>query len=450
MTDEILLHKKVPLSGNYDVVVAGGGPAGFTAAISAARAGLRTALVEKLSFFGGTATAGYVVPISGFFHQGRRVIGGIAWEFVERLQAMNAAQVELPKGHVSFHVESYKLLCERMLVQEDVALYTNACLTDCIIADDRITHIVFEGPSGAEALSARCFIDATGDAVLCRKAGVPMQPADELQPMSLCFLLEGVDVTTPLLRDSIHHDGKNGRGSCQQEIHAYLASCMAEGRLSQFGGPWFNSLVQGNAIAVNITRRAGNAADRAERTRTERLLREDMFAIVALLREKYPEFKHCSIAASGVGAGVRETQRIAGIGCMTLESMLLEIEPECAVSRCAHPMDIHSATSQSQQLTPLAHAPGIPHTALIPQKFSNLLVAGRCLSADSHAYASLRVQATLMATGEAAGVMAALACEKDCAFAKLDAAKLQSMLKKRSLLPVTEQKSEKNLRDITG
>jgi hypothetical protein len=175
-----------------------------------------------------------------------------------------------------------------------------------------------------------------------------------------------------------------------------------------------------------------------------------MFAIVALLREKYPEFKHCSIAASGVGAGVRETQRIAGIGCMTLESMLLEIEPECAVSRCAHPMDIHSATSQSQQLTPLTHAPGIPHTTLIPQKVSNLLVAGRCLSADSHAYASLRVQATLMATGEAAGVMAALACEKDCAFAKLDAAKLQSMLKKRSLLPVTEQKSEKNLRDITG
>jgi len=81
-----------PYPDNYDVIVAGGGPAGFTAAISAARAGLRTALVEKLAFFGGTATAGYVVPISGFFHQGQRVIGGIAWEMVERLQAMHAAQ----------------------------------------------------------------------------------------------------------------------------------------------------------------------------------------------------------------------------------------------------------------------------------------------------------------------------------------------------------------------
>ena len=215
---------------------------------------------------------------------------------------------------------------------------------------------------------------------------------------------------------------------------------MADGRLSQFGGPWFNSLVQGNAIAVNITRRAGNAANRAERTRTELLLREDMFAIVSLLREKYPEFKHCSIAASGVNAGVRETQRIDGIGCMTLESMLSETEPECAISRCAHPMDIHSATTQSQRLTPLVHAPGIPHAALIPQKLSNLLAAGRCLSADSYAYASLRVQATLMATGEAAGVMAALACKKDCALANVDPAELQNALAMRRLLPEVDQK----------
>lgn len=428
--ESICLQKTAPVVGSYDVVVCGGGVAGVAAAVSAARAGMKTALIERQGCFGGTATLGYVTPISGFYHKEKRVVGGIAWEIVERLEKRGAAQVELPKGHVSVHPEDFKLVMQQMLTGCGVTLYTNAYLSDCVQADGRITHLVIESKSGTEAIAARCVIDATGEADVCRRAGVPMMPVEKsLQPISLCFVLEGVDATTPLLRDYVHHDGKNGHGSCQQEIHAYLDECIAAGKLRQFGGPWFNTMVKGNALTVNITRIGANAADRADYTRAELMLREDMFTIVGLLKEKYPEFRNCSIVSSGVNAGVRETRRIEGMGMASGETFT--VRPECPVARCAHPMDMHKAGSAAQTLIRLDEPGYVPHTALIPKKIGNLLAAGRCICADAAAFASLRVQATLMAIGEAAGLMAAMHCESGVPVQQTNATVLKNQLERR-------------------
>ena len=138
----IQLSKEVPVTGEYDVVVCGGGPAGLVAAISAARCGRKTALIERYGFLGGTATGGFVVPISGFYFQGKRVVGGIAWELVERLEQVGAAQVELPKGHVSVNVEYYKQIAEWMVLESGVDLYTNAYLSDCVQDGARVTHVL--------------------------------------------------------------------------------------------------------------------------------------------------------------------------------------------------------------------------------------------------------------------------------------------------------------------
>ena len=111
----IEIKKSVNVVGHYDIVVCGGGCGGFVAAISAARQGCKVALIEKYGFMGGTATAGYVVPISGFFFKGKQVVGGIAWEFVKRLEEKGAALVEFPKGHVSYNPEYYKKKPSRCL-----------------------------------------------------------------------------------------------------------------------------------------------------------------------------------------------------------------------------------------------------------------------------------------------------------------------------------------------
>lgn len=432
--EKIRMEKSVPVVGTFDVAVCGGGPAGLMAAIAAARMGCRTALVERYGFLGGTATGGLVVPISGFFHNGSRVIGGLPWEFIQRLQEADAAIVEYPKGHISVNVEVYKLIAQRMALESGVALFTNAWLSHCSTEDSRIHHIVIESKNGTEAIAARCFIDATGDGDLCAMAGVPMQREGELQPLSLCFVLEGVDVTTPLLRDSIHHDGRGGKPSANVRIREYLLECVAQGKLRQFGGPWFNTLVQGGGIAVNVTRSAGDAVNRADLTRAELRLREDMFTIVALLRENYPEFRNCSIVSSGVSAGVRETRRILGQYTVTGQDLLEGKTFPCPVARCAHPMDIHKAGSSWQTLTPLSRPAYIPHTALVPRDVENLIAAGRCVSADREAYASARVQGTLMSIGAAAGVMAVLQCRENCPVSALPEDVLARELKNAGLV----------------
>ena len=427
-------RKQVPVVGKYDVIVAGGGPAGFVAAISAARMGCRTALVERLGILGGTATAGLVMPISGFYHREKRVIGSIPWEFIQRMQEQGGAQVEMPKGHISANVELYKLIAQRMVVEAGVELYTNSLLSHCLVENGRLTHVIIESKNSTEALAGCCFIDATGDADLCQMARAPMQERSEMQPLSLCFVLEGVDVTTPLLRDSIHHDGKGGRPSANAEIRSYLLECVEQGKLRQFGGPWFNTLVQGGGIAVNVTRSAGDGADRESMTQADLQLREDMFTIVSLLKEKYPEFKNCSIVSSGVNAGIRETRRILGQYILTGDDLRQGRQVACPVARCTHPMDIHKASSSQQTLVRLEHAACVPHTSLIAQGVGNLIAAGRCISADREALASLRVQGTLMSVGEGAGILAALASRGNCSVLEVPEKMLSQALQERQLV----------------
>lgn len=431
----IHMQKEIPVVGEYDVVVCGGGPSGLVAAISAARAGKRTALIERLGFVGGTATGGYVVPISGFYFEGQRVVGGIAWELVQRLERLGAALVELPRGHVSVNVEYYKLIAQEMLLESGVALYTNAYLCDCVLHENRITYITFQSKNGTEALSGRCFIDATGDGDLCHMTRVPMlTPHGQLQPVSLCFVLTGVDTDTALLRDYIHHDGKKGKGSCNGEIRDYLLGLAQQDDSLRFGGPWFNVLLKGSSLAVNITRAQVDATDRAALTEAEWQLRRDMFRIVELLRRKYPEFQNAEIVASGINAGVRETRHIQGLHTMTLQDVTNGTAFSCPVAHLAHPMDIHAAKGAGQTLTRLQGNCYVSYEAMVAPGFPNLIAAGRCISADREPYASLRVQATVMSIGEAAGVAAALACDTGAPVFDLPAGLLRSEIDKRGFV----------------
>lgn len=424
-------EKEIKVVGSYDTVVCGGGPAGWIAAVSSARSGKRTALIERYGFVGGTATAGYVVPISGFYFNGRRVVGGIAWEFVERLVKLQAALVEYPKGHVSVNPEYYKLVADSMLEESGVDLYTNTYLSDCVKVGNKVSHIIINGKNGAEAIASECFIDATGDADLFHLAGAPMlEKKNELQPMSLCFVITGVDTSTELLKNCIHHDGKHGN-SVNTVIRKFLTDLSRTQEVPQFGGPWFNVLLKGNSLAVNVTRAGADASDRAEYTKAELKLRRDMFAIMDILKAEFEEFKNAELVVSGINAGVRETRHIKGVYTLTDEDFADGLEYACAVAHCAHPMDIHNAKGEGQELVYLEKNSYVPYETMVSRSLDNVIAAGRCISAESRPYASLRVQATLMCVGECAGIASSLACDCGLPVHALPLDKLKQMIDRR-------------------
>jgi len=314
MVQTISLNKEVPVIENFDVVVCGGGPSGMMAAIAAARGGAKTALIERYGFMGGMATAGLVSPISEFMYNGRLVEGGIPWEFVQRMEAVGGAKVELPLGNVSYKPEVFKLIAQRMLLEANVTLYLHAYISACRKDGNSMTHVMFESKSGTQALAARHFIDCTGDADLAHMAGAPMTVYDApLQPATLYFTLGGVDAERI---EKIHHS-EQGINYHIESLQSRLREIAKSEDMPNFGGPWMIYMLSDNMVQVNMTRIEANMADEREQTRAECTLREDAHKLADILRRHFDLFKDAYIVSTATQAGVRETRHIKGVHTLT-------------------------------------------------------------------------------------------------------------------------------------
>ena len=425
------------VSVKYDVAVCGGGPAGLIAAIASARNGASTILIERYGFLGGMATLSLVSPISVFNKKGKRIIGGIPLEFAERMEALGGADTSFPSGNIHFDPEIYKLAAQRMVYESGGSLILHSYISGCVLdrdANGKITGIIIENKTGQQKIEARYFIDCTGDADVVNFAGLPYTIGDsastELQPMTLWFRLGGVD-TDHLENMEMREGGKRHSNS---RIRDALIAMGNKAQVPKFGGPWMLTTFRKGEASINMSRFAGNGTDVLSLTQAECTLREDVFKLVKLLRDNFPEFKNSYLIDTGTQVGVRETRRITGLYEMTLDDIMTPKDFPDTAAKGGHPVDIHKAGGRDQDLRAVKNGYNIPYRSMIPVGSENLIVAGRPVSATREAFASIRVQATCMALGQAAGTAAALCCQKNVSVYKLDGTELNGVLREQGAI----------------
>jgi hypothetical protein len=183
------------------------------------------------------------------------------------------------------------------------------------------------------------------------------------------------------------------------------------------------------SVAVNITRRAVDSTNHRHYSAVECQLREDIFTFTKVLKENFKEFKDCYVASTAPQAGVRESRRILGVHTVTAEEYVNAYRYEDSISRGIHPIDMHASKGTHQHRVDLTKPAYVPYRALITADYPNLLVAGRCISTDRQALASLRVMASCMGTGQAAGAAAAQAVANRQKVQDIDTAQLVATLK---------------------
>lgn len=431
--------RRLPVRASADVVICGGGPAGFIAAVAAARAGVSVLLIEHYGFLGGMATAGMVGPLSKFNLGGERIVDGIPGEFIRALHAAGGAIIDLPSGNVPYDVELYKLVAQRITRHSGAGILLHARVVGAIASEEnpgRLTHVIIETKSGREAIAAKQFIDCTGTGDLVVRAALPTemrnQPGGgELQPMSLYFRLGGVD--TDKLNVLMAHDGTKYANAGLREI---LSNEVKAGRLRNFGGPWavHGSTIRPGEVSVNGTRITGNAADAAELSYSEIVLREEVADMVEIFRKHHEAFAKCYLIETATQIGIRETRGIRGLYTLTAEDVLTARPFDDAVALGGHPIDIHKADSSAQSVQFLTVPYHIPYRTLVPKGSQNVLVAGGTLSATREAFGTARVQAQCMALGQAAGLAAALCAQSGLPVSKLDGAMLSARLRADGVL----------------
>jgi hypothetical protein len=421
------------LAGETDVLVVGGGPAGLGAAVAAADAGARAVLVERYGFLGGNATAALVMPLMSFHTQmptaekkgaptllptdhgpGEPVVAGVLRRLLERLvRAGGAIPPSLATGYVvPFDPEWFKLIALELLDEAGVSFLFHAFASGVLPGNE---GVIFETKSGPLALRAKVIVDCTGDGDVAVQAGAPCEigRADGLvQPMTLMFRV--AEFHRAAFEAYVRDNPKEWRGV--HGLWALVRRATEEGNLDlPREDMLFFATPHENEVSVNstrVTRVLGT--DVWDLGYAEWCSRRQMRQIAAFLRKYVPGFEQSYVVQSGVQIGVRETRRILGEYQLNVEDVLGARKFDDAIARGAYPVDIHNPKGSGTLLKrlPPGEAYDIPLGCLLPRNTERLLVAGRCISGTHEAHSSYRVMPIVMATGQAAGVCAAIASKQ--------------------------------------
>jgi hypothetical protein len=394
---------ETPIVARYDVVVAGGGPSGVIAALAAARSGADTLLIERYGFLGGNGTAGLMTCYNGFRNQrppeALQAVKGIPAQYIAEIVRLGGVTDAVPyptpvkhditKGDipycVGFDPEAAKVAALNMLKKEGVHLRLHSCVVAPMLDGKRITGVVAESKSGRQAIAAKVVIDATGDGDIASRAGasVVKSPAkeSELLRMTLMYRLGGVPA-----------DAREG------------GICIGD-RLVKWG-PAFQ----------------GDGTDVETLTKAEVETRLQLWKRVQEMRKK-PGMQSVYLMQTATGIGVRETRHILGGYVLTVQDAINGTRFGDVVAISSNPMKY-----QGKRYFYKHEGFDVPYRSLVPKGVENVVLTGRCISAEQDPFWSARAMAGAMAIGHASGCAAAMAAKRDLTPRKLDVKALQNLL----------------------
>jgi FAD dependent oxidoreductase len=430
--------RQVPLYGEYEVAVLGGGPAGIAAAVAAARAGRRTLLIERYGFLGGMGTAAGVTNFCGLHAnvhgEMHRVVQGIASELLERIDrlgGLNAPHLILGKILAqAYDTAAYKIAADDLLASHKVDVLFHALGAGAVMHDDkRINALMVETKAGRQAVRAEIFVDCSGDGDLAAWAGARYEVGDGHGGMlypSMMFRLNGID--------------PDKAGEAWRTIPALMEAAEAAGthrfpRKAAIVRPQ-RSPVEWRVNFTQLARADGTAINGLEPddlTRGEIEGRRQAVDAFNFLRT-VPGFEKSYIVDLPPQLGIRETRRIVGGHMLSGDDVLGCASFEDSIGVNGWPMESHVAGDVIFKFPPIPQSRGfneLPYRMLTPEGLDNLLVAGRCASMTHDGQSAARVSGACFAMGEAAGTAAALALDGNAMPRDIAVDKLQNQLKQQ-------------------
>jgi hypothetical protein len=435
----------------FDVIVVGGGVTGIAAALAAAREGARTALLEARSFVGGNATTGLCLH-SFVSRYGRQEVFGLAQEIVDRLVEREGAVGHVPFGGFVHSVtpvdgDIFRIVVTELLAEAGVTILYGAQVVDVDASEGRVHHLTVALKGGLRRFSAPTYVDASGDADVAVAAGADFRRGDrvtgKMQPVSMvlrCFGTENARIaeqfadSPPAMATSARHpepfpvyfNGTFARWNDQ---------VLEQGLFPNRDHKVFFNTTSPHNVNVNTSAVFGvDGTDPLALSRATVQLTRHLGRIADFLRDEVPGFQNAYFMPAAF-AGVRETRHIAGHYELTEDDVNEGRKHEDTVGKVCFPVDIHDPDTGQASFFEIGGDGSfdIPYRSLVPVGVDNVVVAGRCISANNFAHGATRNMAPCLVMGQAAGTAAALAVSGGTAFADLDVPALQDRLRRANV-----------------